>query len=230
MSAESLTSAPTGEAADAALLATLAEHPPRGCGDAAGRGLHTPAIAGVDEAGRGPWAGPVVACAVILPEAVSIPGLRDSKRLTPQKRLEVALRIRKQCAAWSIAWSLPEEIDRANILQATLAAMRRAVEGLPLPAAEVLVDGNRLPPLRQAARAIVGGDDRVAAIAAASVLAKTFRDGWMQHYDALHPGYGFAIHKGYGTAQHAQALARLGPCALHRRSFAPVAAVLASPT
>jgi ribonuclease HII len=179
-------------------------------------------IAGVDEAGRGPLAGPVVAAAVILDAARPIDGLRDSKCLTAAARERLAAQIRAAALAWSVARAEVAEIDTLNILQATLLAMRRAVDGLALAPGEVLVDGNRCPRLRAPARAIVNGDRDVAAISAASILAKTVRDALLVELDARHPGYGFARNKGYGTPEHLAALTRLGPCPAHRRSFAPV--------
>ena len=180
-------------------------------------------IAGVDEAGRGPLAGPVYAAAVILDEAHPIKGLRDSKQLSAATRERLAAEIRKGALAWSIACAEVEEIDSINILQATLLAMRRAVDGLARAPAEVLVDGNRCPRLSCPVRAIVGGDRSVAAISAASILAKTARDAVLIEFDTRYPGYGFARHKGYGTPEHLAALTRLGPSPVHRRSFAPVA-------
>jgi ribonuclease HII len=178
--------------------------------------------AGVDEAGRGPLAGPVIAAAVILDPTAPIAGLRDSKRLSPARRVALAALIRSRALAWSLGIAGPEEIDRINILEATHAAMRRAVAGLD-PAPElVLVDGNRLPGLPVAGRAVVGGDDSVAAISAASILAKVERDGRMVALAQQYPGYGFDRHKGYPTAAHRRALSELGPSPAHRRSFAPV--------
>lgn len=184
-------------------------------------------IAGVDEAGRGPLAGPVVAAAVILDDQNPIRGLADSKVLTARKREQLYDEIRAKALCCSIAQASVEEIDQINILQATMLAMRRAVEGLRLKPAKVLVDGNRLPVLDALAEAIVKGDSKVAAISAASILAKVTRDRWCVEVDAQWPQYGFAAHKGYGTAAHLAALQAHGPCALHRRSFAPVAAALA---
>jgi ribonuclease HII len=183
-------------------------------------------VAGVDEAGRGPLAGPVVAAAVILDPARPIAGLRDSKALSPQRRAVLAAAIRERALAWAIGVSDVAEIDEVNILQATLRAMRRAVMGLALVPGEVLVDGNVLPRLDGPARAIVQGDRYVVAISAASIIAKTTRDAMLDDLDGLYPGYGFAQHKGYPTAVHLAALARLGPCPVHRRSFAPVAQLL----
>ncbi|WP_298432199.1 ribonuclease HII [Ottowia sp.] len=189
---------------------------------------HAPGlVAGVDEAGRGPLAGPVVAAAVILHERHPIKGLADSKRLTALRREKLFDQICDKALCCSIALASVEEIDRLNILQATLLAMRRAVEGLRLAPALVLVDGNRLPVLPMRAEAVVGGDARVAAISAASILAKVHRDRWCREIDATWPQYGFATHKGYGTAAHLAALRTHGVCEHHRRSFAPVAEVLA---
>ena len=180
-------------------------------------------IAGVDEAGRGPWAGPVTAGAVILDPAQPIEGLTDSKKLTEARRDALAPLIRERAAAWSVAHATPEEIDRLNIRQATFLAMERAVAGLGLVPGHILVDGNALPAnLPCSAEAIVKGDLTEPAISAASILAKTVRDGLMKELDAAFPAYGFARHKGYGTAAHAAALAEHGPCPHHRQSFAPV--------
>jgi ribonuclease HII len=183
-------------------------------------------VCGVDEAGRGPLAGPVVAAAVILDPARRIDGLRDSKTLSPRRRGQLGAAIREGALAWAVAEASVEEIDRLNILQATLLAMRRAVGRLRPPAQYALIDGDQLPRLAIPARAIVGGDATEPAISAASILAKTHRDALMATFDALHPGYGFAEHAGYGTAEHVARLRRLGPCPLHRRSFAPVRALL----
>lgn len=184
-------------------------------------------VAGVDEAGRGPLAGPVFAAAVILDPRKPIPGLNDSKVLPAHRREELAMMIRQYALAWQVAQASVEEIDHLNILQATLLAMRRACEGL-LPAPEhVLVDGNRIPRgLPCTAEAIIGGDGRVAAISAASILAKTARDADCLALHARYPEYGFDQHKGYGTAQHMQRLQEHGPCPAHRRSFAPVRRLL----
>ncbi len=184
-------------------------------------------VAGEDEAGRGPLAGPVVAAAVILDPRQPIAGLADSKKLTARRRERLFDAIRAKALCCAVAEASVEDIDRLNILQATLLAMQRAVAGLRLPPAKVLVDGNRLPRLAMRAEAVVGGDARVAAISAASILAKVTRDRWCVEVDAQWPQYGFAAHKGYGTAAHLAALQAHGPCALHRRSFAPVAAALA---
>ena len=183
-------------------------------------------LAGVDEAGRGPLAGPVVAAAVILDPRQPIAGLADSKKLTARRRERLYDEICAKALCCSIAQASVAEIDRLNILQATLLAMQRAVAGLRLPPAKVLVDGNRLPTLGVLAEAIVDGDATVPAISAASILAKVQRDRWCAEVDAQWPQYGFAAHKGYGTAAHLAALRAHGACEHHRRSFAPVAAVL----
>ena len=187
-------------------------------------------IAGVDEAGRGPLAGPVVAAAVILDDLKPINGLADSKQLTAKRREKLYDEIRAKALCCSIAEASVEEIDRLNILQATMLAMQRAVRGLRLKPSKVLVDGNRLPPLDVLAEAIVSGDALVPAISAASILAKVTRDRQLEALDLRHPAYGFAQHKGYGTAQHLQALQQHGPLPEHRRSFAPVARLLPDPT
>ncbi|MCX7242050.1 MAG: ribonuclease HII [Burkholderiales bacterium] len=184
-------------------------------------------LAGVDEAGRGPLAGPVVAAAVILDDQNPIKGLADSKVLSPRRRAQLYEEIRARALCCSVAEASVEEIDSLNILQATLLAMRRAVQGLRLKPTLVLVDGNRLPVLDIRAQAIVKGDSKVAAIAAASILAKVHRDRWCLELDTAFPEYGFASHKGYGTAEHLQALQEHGACPQHRKSFAPVARVLA---
>ena len=179
-------------------------------------------MAGVDEAGRGPLAGPVVAAAVILDDQAPVVGLADSKQLTALKRERLYDEIRAKALCCCIAVASAEEIDRLNILQATLLAMRRAVEGLRLKPARVLVDGNRLPVLKVPAEAIVKGDARVPAISAASILAKVHRDRLCEALHAAHPQYGFATHKGYPTPEHLAAFRQHGPCPDHRRSFAPV--------
>jgi ribonuclease HII len=184
-------------------------------------------VAGVDEAGRGPLAGPVVAAAVILDDLNPIQGLADSKKLSPRKREQLFDEIRAKALCCSIAEASVEEIDRLNILQATMLAMQRAVQGLRLKPAKVLVDGNRLPTLSVLAEAIVKGDARVKAISAASILAKVHRDRLCEALHAEFPHYGFAAHKGYGTPEHLEALLRHGACVHHRRSFSPVAAALA---
>lgn len=183
-------------------------------------------IAGVDEAGRGPLAGPVVAAAVILDDLNPIKGLADSKKLTALKRDRLYDEIRAKALCCSIAQASVEEIDALNILQATMLAMRRAVEGLRLKPNKVLVDGNRLPVLDVLAEAIVKGDTKVQAISAASILAKVTRDRWCEQIDREFPDYGFARHKGYGTEAHMQALKTHGATPWHRKSFAPVAEVL----
>jgi ribonuclease HII len=183
-------------------------------------------IAGVDEAGRGPLAGPVVAAAVILDDMKPIKGLNDSKKLSPMRREKLYDEIRAKALCCSVAQASVEEIDQLNILQATLLAMRRAVEGLRLKPHKVLVDGNRLPLLDVLAEAIVRGDATVPAISAASILAKVTRDRWCQELDQRYPQYGFAGHKGYGTAVHLAALRAHGACPEHRKTFAPVAQVL----
>lgn len=183
-------------------------------------------LAGVDEAGRGPLAGPVVAAAVILDDQQPIVGLGDSKALSEKKRERLFDEIRAKALCCCIAEASVEEIDRLNILQATLLAMRRAVEGLRLKPAKVLVDGNRLPVLKVPAEAIVKGDAKVAAISAASILAKVHRDRLCLQMHAQHPEYGFAGHKGYPTAEHLAALRAHGVTSWHRRSFAPVRLVL----
>jgi ribonuclease HII len=180
-------------------------------------------IAGVDEAGRGPLAGPVVAAAVILDDQNPISGLADSKKLTASRREWLFDEIRAKALCFSIAEASVEEIERLNILQATLLAMRRAVEGLRLKPNKVLVDGNRLPVLSMMAEAIVQGDALVPAISAASILAKVHRDRWCAKIDLDYPQYGFSKHKGYGTAQHLAALKAHGACPQHRKTFRPVA-------
>jgi len=186
-------------------------------------------VAGVDEAGRGPLAGPVVAAAVILDERQPIAGLADSKKLSAARRDQLYDEIRAKALCCCVAQASAEEIDRLNILQATLLAMQRAVAGLRLKPGLVLVDGNRLPLLEMRAEAIVKGDAKVAAISAASILAKVTRDRGLELLDQRYPQYGFARHKGYGTAEHLQALRVHGPCPEHRRSFAPVAQAERSP-
>jgi len=180
-------------------------------------------VAGVDEAGRGPLAGPVVAAAVILDDLKPIVGLNDSKKLTEKRREKLYDEILDKALCCSIAEASVQEIDTLNILQATLLAMRRAVDGLRLKPVKVLVDGNRLPVLDVRAEAIVQGDALVPAISAASILAKVHRDRMCAQLHAQYPQYGFDRHKGYGTAEHLQALAEHGPSPWHRSSFAPVA-------
>ncbi len=185
-------------------------------------------IAGVDEAGRGPLAGPVMAAAVILDDLHPIAGLADSKQLSERKRESLFDEIRAKALCFSVAQASVEEIDALNILQATLLAMRRAVEGLRLSPKLVLVDGNRLPALTMRCEAIVKGDALIAAISAASILAKVTRDRWCQDYDLQFPVYGFAQHKGYGTALHLKALQTHGACPQHRTTFRPVTEVIAA--
>jgi ribonuclease HII len=180
---------------------------------------------GVDEAGRGPLAGPVSAAAVILDPARPIAGLADSKTLTPARRDVLDLEIREHALAWSIAWASAEEIDRINILRASMLAMQRAVAALSIRPRRVLVDGNRCPEFDCEALAVIGGDGLVPSIGAASILAKVARDRLMCNLDLDFPGYGFAGHKGYPTRAHIEALRRLGPCPEHRRSFGPVRAL-----
>ncbi len=176
-------------------------------------------VAGVDEAGVGPLAGPVVAAAVIFPPGCGLPGVDDSKKLTPERRAALAAAIRESALAFAVALVEPEEIDRINVYQATLAAMGRAVEALSLRPHHVLVDARRIPGCDLPQEAIIKGDARCHAIAAASILAKTTRDALMRGYDDEFPGYGFADHKGYPTESHRDAIRRLGPCAIHRMSF-----------
>ena len=183
-------------------------------------------IAGVDEVGRGPLAGPVVAAAVILDPARPVEGLDDSKRLTPRRREQLAAEIRDRALAWALGRSEPDEVDRVNVLQASMLAMQRAVAGLLVAPGHVLVDGNRAPAFTVAATAIVGGDGRVPSIAAASILAKVARDTEMTSLEESWPGYGFARHKGYPSAEHLEALKGLGVTPLHRRSFGPVRALV----
>jgi ribonuclease HII len=181
----------------------------------------------VDEAGRGPLAGPVVAAAVILDPRRPIRGLRDSKELTPEVRERLAASIRGRAIAWAVGWADAAEIDVLNILQASLLAMRRALLGLPMAPRRVCVDGNRCPDqgllgFECEVVAIVGGDARIGEISAASILAKTCRDAYMTRMAGLYPDYGFERHKGYPTEEHFSSLARIGPCRLHRHSFAPL--------
>ncbi len=184
-------------------------------------------IAGVDEAGRGPLAGPVAVAAVILDPARPIAGLGDSKALSEARRDALEPLIRERALAWHVEMVSAAEIDRLNILRATLEGMARALRALAPGAERALIDGNRLPPgLPCPAEALVRGDAREPAIMAASILAKVARDRWMCELDVRHPGYGFALHKGYPTPAHLENLRRLGPCAEHRRSFAPVRACL----
>ncbi len=176
-------------------------------------------ICGVDEAGRGPLAGPVCAAAVILPHGCELPGLNDSKKLSPKKRDALFLPIQQQAVAFAVAFATVQEIEQLNILNATFLAMSRAVQALQSPADFALIDGNRLPQLNIPCRAVVKGDSLSMSIAAASILAKVSRDRLMPQLDAEYPGYGFAVHKGYGTAAHIAKIKELGPCPCHRLSF-----------
>ncbi len=181
-------------------------------------------LAGVDEVGRGPLAGPVVTAAVILsPDDPLLGTYRDSKKITEKKRERLYHHIRRHALACAVAQATVEEIDRLNILHATMLAMRRAVAGLALQPSRVVVDGNRCPEMPVPVSAVIGGDDTVQEIAAASIVAKVVRDRFMRRLDALFPQYAFASHKGYGTARHLAALRAHGPCIWHRTSFAPVA-------
>jgi ribonuclease HII len=187
--------------------------------------------AGVDEAGRGSLAGPVVASAVLLNPCAPIDGLADSKKLTEKRRNELAAIIKQQSLAWSVGWADSAEIDAINILYATMLAMRRAIIGLAVTPTKVLVDGNRLPDLNfngimMAGEAIIGGDDKVDVISAASIIAKTTRDHMMCELDRIFPNYEFARHKGYGTTVHCARLQEFGPCYEHRQTFAPVRAAI----
>jgi ribonuclease HII len=188
-------------------------------------------LAGVDEAGRGPLAGPVVAAAVILDPQRRIRGLADSKALTPEERARLAPIIRERCLAWAVAWADRDEIDALNILGATFLAMRRALLRLPVCPTHIQVDGNQLPRIDDlrlgcTVEAIVEGDARVTAISAASILAKTHRDAMMERLDCCYPGFELAVHKGYGTPAHLAALREQDPSPLHRRSFNPVRVAL----
>ncbi|MEK6807245.1 MAG: ribonuclease HII [Pseudomonadota bacterium] len=183
-------------------------------------------IAGIDEAGRGCWAGAVYAAAVILPDTPTIAGLRDSKKLSANQRQRLAVEIREKATAWAVATASAEEIDALNILRASLEAMRRAAEALRPAPKECWVDGLHVPKLKCPAKAFVRGDSLHPSIMAASILAKVARDRDMIEQERAFPGYGFAKHKGYGTEVHRDALEKLGPCAIHRRSFAPVARLL----
>lgn len=183
-------------------------------------------VCGVDEAGRGPLAGPVVAAAVILNPACPIEGLDDSKKLSAGRRDALAISIRAKALAWAVAEASVDEIDRINILQASLLAMQRAVEALATMPSHALIDGNRCPQLPCPAQAIIGGDGKVASIAAASILAKTYRDAGMLELHAIHPQYGFDRHKGYPTPMHLKALREHGASPVHRRSYAPVAQLI----
>jgi len=183
-------------------------------------------IAGVDEAGMGTLAGPVVAAAAILPRAFRPRGIDDSKRLDARERERLALEVKGAAVAWAIGVATAEEVDAMNVYRAGLLAMRRAVEGLAVRPEHLLVDARRIPELRLPQQGIVKGDARSLTIAAASILAKTARDATMRELDERHPGYGFASHKGYSAPEHLEALRRLGPCAVHRRTFAPVREIL----
>ena len=178
-------------------------------------------VAGVDEVGVGPLAGPVVAAAVIFPPGLGLKGVDDSKRLLPDRRLALADTIRAQAVCFSVVAVEADEVDRLNVYRATLEAMRRAVSTLSVPPDYVLVDARTIPDLPLPQRSIVGGDALCHAIAAASILAKCARDAMMVAHEATWPGYGFASHKGYATVEHKEALRRLGPCPIHRRSFTP---------
>jgi len=182
-------------------------------------------ICGVDEAGRGPLAGPVCAACVVLDKAFPIDGLADSKKLSEKKRNALAAAIKKQAKAWSISYASVQEIDQLNILQASLLAMKRAVENLPFTPDVVLIDGNQSPHLRCPMRTIIRGDSLIPEISAASILAKTARDAAMQRLHIRFPQYGFDKHKGYPTKAHLAALQQYGACAIHRQSFAPVRAL-----
>jgi ribonuclease HII len=181
-------------------------------------------LAGVDEVGRGPLAGPVVTAAVILNEPIE--GIADSKKLTPLKRQQLAKQIQERALCYAYGRAEVAEIDELNIHHATLLAMKRAIEALPITPIEVWVDGLYVPKVSLPCKAIVNGDDLVPAIGAASILAKVLRDEEMVQMDELYPGYGFSSHKGYGTKMHQEALIRLGPCAIHRKSYSPVMAAL----
>mgnify|MGYP001824975246 CR=1 FL=1 len=185
-------------------------------------------LAGVDEVGRGPLAGDVVTAAVILDANQPIDGLADSKKLTDKRRQLLALEIREKALCWYVARASVEEIDCYNILQATMMAMVRAVDGLSISPEYVAVDGNRMPPWNYNGETVVKGDDKVPEISAASILAKVCRDDEMVTFDGQYPGYGFAGHKGYGTKQHMQAIEQLGPSPIHRQTFEPVKSMLAA--
>ncbi|NQY14427.1 MAG: ribonuclease HII [Henriciella sp.] len=192
---------------------------------------HIDLICGVDEAGRGPWAGPVTAAAVILHPDRSISGLTDSKKISEKKRFSLEPEIKQKAAFWAVAHAQADEIDSLNIRQATFLAMQRAIAGLGITPVRILIDGNALPDsLPAPAEAIIKGDLKEPAISAASILAKTERARLMLAYDQTYPAYGFAGHKGYGTAAHSEALQTHGPCPVHRTSFAPVRKVMLSKT
>ena len=184
-------------------------------------------ICGVDEAGRGPLAGSVFAAAVILPEITPMLGLNDSKKLSARTREKLALQIESMAIAYCVASASVAEIDTLNILQATMLAMERAVAGLKMTPTKILVDGNRTPIWQYQSEAIIGGDAKVEAISAASILAKVYKDGEAHQLAILYPQYGFEQHKGYGTVRHLAALKKYGPCPVHRKSFAPVRAAYA---
>ncbi len=185
-------------------------------------------VAGVDEAGRGPLAGPVIAAAVILDEDKPVGGLADSKTLTADRREKLSELIRERALCWALGRAEVEEIDRLNILQATMLAMRRAVASLPLAPGLVKIDGNRAPPMDYPVQTIIRGDASVPAISAASILAKVARDAEMLEWDRRYPGYGFSVHKGYPTRAHIDALLKQGISPIHRRSFGPVREALAA--
>lgn len=189
----------------------------------------TKVVCGIDEAGRGPWAGPVCAAAVVLGPDIDRTGLTDSKKLTAKRRDALAERIKEEALVWSIGWASAKEIDELNIRKANHLAMVRAYQGLNLTtdADDIVIDGNDCPDdLKDKARTLVGGDALVAEISAASILAKTARDALMEEAEGAYPGYGFAKHKGYGVKAHKEALDKLGPCDLHRLSFKPVQAAM----
>jgi len=183
-------------------------------------------IAGVDEAGCGAWAGPVFAAAVILPLHSRIRLIRDSKRLSPAQRMRVIEQIKKKAIAWSVGVASQEEIDHINIRQASFLATRRALENLGVAPQAVLSDGFTIPEISVPCTSVIGGDRRVKSIAAASIIAKVHRDILMEKMDEIHPGYGFADHKGYGTKKHQEALRKLGPCSIHRKSYEPIRILL----
>ena len=179
-------------------------------------------IAGVDEAGRGALAGPVVSAAVLFPSRPEISGLTDSKKLSQRTRLDLEIKIKRSCACWAVGIATAEEIDRLNVLKATLLSMRRAVNGLTIRPDRVLVDGNHLPEMEYPGEAIIQGDLYEPVVSAASIIAKVTRDSMMQVYAVEYPGYGFERHVGYGTKLHLQSLSDLGATPIHRKTFAPV--------
>lgn len=179
-------------------------------------------VCGVDEVGRGPLAGPVVACAVVIEQPLYLEFLNDSKVVPAHRRTGLSDAIRSQAVAYSLGWANPDEIDRINILAASKVAMSRALAGLTVAPCRVLVDAVNIPQCAYPQEPIIDGDAKSAAIAAASIIAKVFRDRWMDQYDAIYPEYGFAQHKGYATAEHLGVLAKLGPSPIHRRTYAPV--------